>query len=425
MHLTLSAVARVLIAIAVLGACSGDDEAEAMVVERSTVGDTTIVRTVSGSAWGDTARLVEEVRIGALEGPEELTFGAIGAVAVADDGSTYIFDSQAIALRKFDSTGKFIGVVGSRGQGPGEYQQLLGAHFLNDGRLAVYDGRSSRISTYAAADDKPLETWPVQLQVRMFADNSFAADTSDHFYVLTGGSPIRAGQRGRTILLRIAPGGEVVDTLDVPEWEPNPAAADVCLAPRGQWTLHASGAFVAGRSDAYSLELRHKDGRVTRIQRAVQPVAFTSGERDELEADIAASDPPIRSMSISSGRAPVIEYGGRQTVPQTKPYFRRIVAAQDGRIWVQVHAPAEKVDSAYAGVRSPCNAERKGEPLPITWREPLVWDVFETNGDYLGPVALPPRTTLRMMRGDRVWAVVRGESDEEYLVRFRLVRPES
>ena len=422
MRLTTSIVVLALIAPL---ACNGDGEKSSLVVERTMVGDTTIVRTASGSMWGDTARLVEEVKIGALDGPEEVTFGAISHVAVADDGSMHVFDGQAVALRKFDSTGTFVGTIGRRGQGPGEYQMLIGAHFLGDGRLALYDGNNSRISTYSPSGE-PLETWPLQLQMRMFTDNAFLVDSSDHLYVLTSRSAPGPTPERRTILLRMSPGGEIVDTIAVPTWPQNSANRSVCLAPRGQWAFHPSGAFVTGVSDAYSLDIQPlSGGRVVRIQRAAQPVAFASGERDELEADISTSGPPIESVSITRGQVPVVVHGQKQTVPATKPFFRRVITGDDGRIWVQVHAPAQKLDASGVAERSPCNADRKGEPMRMTWSEPIVWDVFEADGRYLGPVAVPPRTTLRKVRGDRVWAVHRGESDEEYLVRFRLAVPET
>jgi hypothetical protein len=422
MRLTTSIVPLLFVAAL---ACNKEGDSGSLVVERAVVGDTTIVRTVSGSTWGDTARLVEEVKIGALEGPEELTFGAISHVAVADDGSMHIFDGQAVALRKFDSTGKFVGTIGRRGQGPGEYQMLIGAHFLGDGRLALYDGNNSRISTYSASGES-LETWPLQLRTRMFADNAFLVDSSDHLYILTSRSAPGPTSQGSAVLLRMAPGGAIVDTVAVPTFPQNSTSRGVCLAPRGQWAFHPSGAFVTGVSDAYSLDIRPLSGSgVVRIQRAVQPVAFASGERAELEADIAASGPPIESVSITRGQDPVIVHGQKQTVPATKPFFRRVITGDDGRIWVQVHAPAQKLDASGVAERSPCNADRKGEPMPMTWSEPIVWDVFEADGRYLGPVVVPPRTTLRRVRGDKVWAVHRGESDEEYLVRFRLAVPDT
>ena len=416
---------RVLAAAALLvltAACDGvNDEPDAPVVERTTVGDTTVVRTVSGSVWGDTARLIEEVRIGALEGPEEVTFGRVGQVSPAPNGAVDIFDSQAIAIRRFDSTGVFVKKIGARGQGPGEYQQVIGLRMLGDGRLVAYDGNNQRITSYSAAGE-PLETWPLQLRVRMFSDNAFAVDRTDHMYVLTARPGAQMGPASSSIMLRVAPGGAIVDTLDVPRWTTSPQSRGVCLAPGGRWAMHPSGRFVAGLTDSYSLDLQQPAGKILRIQRAVEPVAFESGERSELEADIANSGPPIESMSISQGREPVIEYGPRQTVPAVKPLFRTILAGADGRIWVQRHTRAEKIDPAVETVRPACSVDRKGDPPTITWREPIVWDVFEEDGDYLGAVAVPPMTTISAVNGDTVWAVQRGESDEEYVVRFRIAR---
>jgi hypothetical protein len=415
-------IAPLAAAVVLIAGCTkGGPGAGKPVVERTVSGDTTIVRTVSGSAWGDTAKLVEEVRIGALEGAEELTFGGVGQVAPGRGGSVDVFDNQAIALRRYDSAGHFVKTIGGRGQGPGEYQQLLGVRTLGDGRLVAYDGRTSRITTYSPAGE-PLETWPLQLPTRMFSDNSFAVDRTDHVYVLTSRPTLERGPPQSGILLRVAPDGHIVDTLDVPSRPANAANRGICLAPGMRWALHASGQFLTVVTDNYSLDLRQPEGKVLRIQRVVEPVAFESGERSELEADIASSGPPIESMMISAGKAPVIEYGPRQTVPPVKPLIRNILAAADGRIWVQRHTHAEKIDPATETVRPACNVDRKGDPPTITWREPIVWDVFEETGTYLGAVAVPPRTTIRAANGDMVWAVQRGESDEEYVVRYRIAR---
>lgn len=42
-----------------------------------TIGDTTVVRTLSGSVWGMEATLVPEITIGQVDGPEEYLFGII------------------------------------------------------------------------------------------------------------------------------------------------------------------------------------------------------------------------------------------------------------------------------------------------------------------------------------------------------------
>ena len=70
----------------ILAACEADadpsTEGPATVTE--TIGDTTVVRTLSGSVWGAEATLVPEVSIGELDGPEEYLFGWVFSIAVRD-----------------------------------------------------------------------------------------------------------------------------------------------------------------------------------------------------------------------------------------------------------------------------------------------------------------------------------------------------
>src|SRR4051812_16127091 len=86
-------------------ACARDAQGN-LAVERKTVGDTTVIHVVSGSVWDTTARLVEELRIGKLDGPPEEMFGQVGDVAPDGHGGVYLFDGQVPALRHFDSTGR-------------------------------------------------------------------------------------------------------------------------------------------------------------------------------------------------------------------------------------------------------------------------------------------------------------------------------
>ncbi|MDE2679029.1 MAG: hypothetical protein OXI76_14110 [Gemmatimonadota bacterium] len=84
----------IAVAAAVQAACTTDDPARSnlngqrheQVVE--TRGDTTVVRTLSGSVWGAEANLVAEFAIGELDGPDEYLFGSIGSFAVDDAMST-------------------------------------------------------------------------------------------------------------------------------------------------------------------------------------------------------------------------------------------------------------------------------------------------------------------------------------------------
>ena len=117
-------------------ACGTDTDTPAggpnVVTER--IGDTTVVRTRSGSVWDAEASLVPEVSIGEADGPEEHLFGSIRSIAVDDDRNVYVFDEQAQHVRVFDSEGIHVETLGGRGEGPGEFSRAEAIALLPDGR---------------------------------------------------------------------------------------------------------------------------------------------------------------------------------------------------------------------------------------------------------------------------------------------------
>jgi hypothetical protein len=77
-----------------------------------------------------------------------------------------------------------------------------------------------------------------------------------------------------------------------------------------------------------------------------------------------------------------------------------------------------------ASVRSEWQAvvDTIGDALRV--REPVAFDVFSPNGEFLGPVKVPLsfRTEPEpVFRGDFLWAITRDELDVPWVVRFRIV----
>ena len=134
----------------ILAACEADadpsTEGPATVTE--TIGDTTVVRTLSGSVWGAEATLVPEVSIGELDGPEEYLFGWVFSIAVDDDRNVYVFDYQAQHVGVFDSAGDHVETLGRPGEGPGEFNRAEAIALLPDGRLVVRNPGNQRIEVF-------------------------------------------------------------------------------------------------------------------------------------------------------------------------------------------------------------------------------------------------------------------------------------
>lgn len=208
----------------VSGACTGESEANlrTWIAEHDTIGDTIVVRTVSGSVWGSPATLVEEVAIGMLEGPDELMFGRISDLAVDSVDGVYVFDGQARVLRYYDREGNYVRTLGREGSGPGEYRDAsLGMAVRRDGRLVMRDPRNGRLNLYDT-DGSPWASWPVPSS--LFTARAMVLDTADHAYlkvmlgVPTPGAPMPIG------LLHLDERGEIVDTIGDP-WITNAPTA--------------------------------------------------------------------------------------------------------------------------------------------------------------------------------------------------------
>lgn len=388
--------------------CACADSGNAGRSERLVVGDTTIVRTLEGSVWGDSVVLAEEVSIGALNGPPEYEFGQVQDVAVDANGGVYVFDGQVPALRYFDAAGRYVRTLGGKGAGPGEYQDAsLGIVIRHrDGRVVMRDPRNARLNLYDT-DGSPLP--PVLVTSGLFTQQATTLDTADHLYLrIMTGRPER-NKPWPIALLHLDDQGRIVDTLVPPVLADEPLESGGTMFARVKhWAFSPLGGFVVALSDRYRIEHFRADGSVLRIERDLPSVALLPEEKAEIEA---MNDWRYRTQGQ-------FMTNDKPTVPNEKGVIRGVAVGEDGRIWVRRYVAAEKGDSIPGFARP-------GEEPPPTrfWREPNVHDVFEPDGTYLGSVRLPPRTGLNVMRGDQIWGVREGSEGESQVVRFRIVSP--
>src|SRR5690625_2077763 len=100
-----------------------------------------------GEAW----RVVEEVRIGRLDGDGPHLFGDVRSLTVDDDGRIWVLEGQAQEVRVFSAEGEYIRTVGRRGGGPGEFAGALHIARAPDGTLWVMDPQNNRVSIFDTA----------------------------------------------------------------------------------------------------------------------------------------------------------------------------------------------------------------------------------------------------------------------------------
>ena len=418
------------VAIGCIGADSADDRGVRgadWTTSTDTIGDTIVVRTTGGSDTASARGLTQEVAIGVEEGADEYTLGQITEVEVGPGGEIHVFDRQVPVLRMYDSAGRHVRTLGRKGGGPGEYEAANGLGVHRDGRVVLWDAGKASINVYDAAGETST-SWPVPGGGSFYTSNALFTDTAGNTYIRTtiadppkSGNALQGRVFGVTGLVKWNRDGTVVDSLMPPPSPIEPAYIvaqrktstsrnSVPFAPSFAWTFSPLGYFVSARTDRYAIDLGLPDGKVVRIEREMEPVAVDADERADAEliatANMRMTDPTWRWSGPS--------------IPSTKPFIRSILTGDDGRIWVSVARPGERVPE---GERAPPPSVQTGQVPPRPdpkWRQPLVYDVFEPNGRYLGRVAAPAKTNFRAMRGDHVWAVRRDSLDVEQVVRYRL-----
>lgn len=381
--------------------------------------DTLTVRADGPPVWGGAPELVEEIRIGVLEGDINLSFGHVTGVAVEDDGTIWVADSQNAEVRRFSSDGEFLSLVASRGEGPGELGGVSGIKLLPDGRIAVFDAHLGRITFFrpggsfdgsvTRSDRKVVVGGPPEV---------FQVDRAGAFYLFSMRlRPREDPGPARALWLKLDSQGQVVDSLAIPPTgratiggRRYPFGEMGSFTPRTMSVLSPEGYVVMGSNDDYALYRPLSDGRTLRIERTWEPIPVKRDERAQYR---------VRAETYAERWDPA--YGFGSDIPSVKPPFWAMRVDEEGRLWVARHAEGVFVPESP---EEQAQREQFGNP-PAEWWEPLVVDVIEPRGRYLGTLHFPGYgTNVAAARGLEVWTIELGEFDEQYVVRYR-VRPSS
>jgi 6-bladed beta-propeller len=395
----------------------------------------TMVKMAGRPLHAGVATLIEEISIGVADGAEEYMFGDVADIAVARDGSIYVYDRKVPAIRKYDVKGKYARTIGRKGQGPGEYLSGSGLAVLRDDRLLLWDTGNWRINVYSPAGES-VATWstPSGMSGSSTATYSRALTVDTAGFVYFRRDIINRLQPGtrRTVWVRLRADGTLADTLPMPEL-PGAARALNATSPDGHSSVGVAlpfgpvpvamlspfGYLVTGVPDRYSFELRVPGQPVLSVRRDVKPAPVTSAERDSAKNAVAERMRQVDPLWTWNGPG----------IPATKPLYESLAIGADGRIWVPI-VPESSPRTGSTSSMGPMGASRGGGPPVPRPREspakeipsrPALFDVFEANGTYVGQVQVPPRVSTAVRRGDYVWGVAFGEDDVASVKRYRIV----
>ena len=367
-------------------------------------------RTGAGAATDPsnrTAALLPELRIDGWT--EELV--PIAALAVSSDGVIAFTQAQDGQVRFYAASGKPLGRLGRRGEGPGEFLNPYRLGWVAD-TLWVYDGRQRRISfvtperTVArtlgnipgAALPRPEDAgrvpeFPFAFVSGIAPDGSFLASMG--FAV---NQPVPEEYRGRSVVGLLDQGGTVQEILSIlPEEEggslttPEGGSASVPFGNRPQVAFSPRGEMVA-----FAMASLDGPDAGTFLLTAISPAGDSIfSRRYELLLE------PIPASVSDSARTALIDRLQRvgpsfvaaardAFIPGHYPPLEGLVIGMDGTLWVQKRPMA-------AGV-------------PYLATEP--------NGEVIGALVLPGRSRIAAAQRDRIWVIERDSLNVESVVRY-------
>jgi hypothetical protein len=412
----------IVVLVSLAGGCSSDTAGAEGAWEHEIVeGDgVRTVRTLGGSVWGGEARLEEEASIGVAEGPDEYLLGSVRSICL-DGGKVYVLDADVPAVRVYDASGRHLSDIGRKGSGPGEFDRPSSVRVSpTDGRLYVRDGSQGRLNVFAA-DGSYLETWSlisgistsrqmvVTPQGELYSSVFLPSDDPDEFFKIA--------------MRRMGPREAEGDTIRFPEFdfqewrieassEGSVAINSVPFSPQVQTTFLPSRAVVGGVSTDYRFEVRHPDGRRTVVVKA---------SWDRVPVDPAESRwYRDRATANMRGILPGWAWNGPE-IPGFKPPFDSFFGDRQGRIWVW----CEKAGMPLEGCDPDPEESSRFYSHPC-WRQDWRLEVFDEEGRFLGPVALPAGLEdypEPYIDGDRMVAVVTGEDGVPRVKVYRIILP--
>lgn len=375
--------------------------------------DTVRVRSTAAPVWGPKVKLTVFKDIGQADGPDEYSFGSVGAVTFDRTGRMYVYDEQDKILRAYDANARYVRTIGRFGEGPGEFKDATDVTFVDDTVLAIRDASVSRVSLFYPDGKLKLSVTNPGFAKVGFNDFTVDRDGLITYSTWRTDPALEKGARGMdrlryNQLIRVRQNGNVVDSLKIPTKLPYDDATMFMIASWGagnnfvaqsHWAVLKSGGFVFGDGNAMRFMIRPSRGPVRIVERNWKPVALGREERANW-LEFASYMATLPQGVGGTGKPRDFR------IPATKPAFKGIFTDEDSRIWISVYAPAHKV------VLPPRPASNTSKSPRLVWRQPETYDVFSDKGEYLGRVEMPDGQTIGNARGNRLWTVTGGPNDE-------------
>ena len=333
------------------------------------------------------------------------------------DGRYAVGVQGSHAVRFYDANGKYVSSAGRRGQGPGEFRQVMGVWRTRGDTLVVLDNGELEIFTGAGK-------FVAQGASRALGDRFVYPED-----VMPDGSYLGVMFNERTIppagrarqsrpLVRVSRDGERVDTVG------SFMSAEEVFDGRNWWGegVGFSGhSHLAGSENAFftsspvsgEITQRNFQGRVIRLIRLPDRGRKVGNEEIRDYREWRLTSPGENGRPMSPAMKARAEQALERTVYADKmPTFGKLLVDRSGNLWAQ-RFDHRSVFFTPGPVRT--------QTMTVASR----WDVIDANGRWMTTVDLPARFMPVEIGADYIAGLGRDQDDIEQVRVYRLRKPDS
>lgn len=385
-------------------------------VAQSTTRDSAGVRIVentrpawpAGSGWK--VATTPDLDIGTRDDSLYQLATVMGAVRLSD-GRIAVANMSTSNIRIYDARGRYLNALGRKGQGPGEFQQVLGIDRLPGDTLAIYDmwmeleyflpdGTHLRGVQSMRMQDGLAVVWFYPLEDGSFLRSSWPLG-NDHAPGRWLDSSVvlryaRSGGKG-TIISRF-PAQEYTKTATLR------SAQSVIFGPMGMLAAAGDGYYV-GYPGTYEIRHHHADGRLDLIIRAQwSPKRVSRADIDRYKKFMLnVGGEGLRTVPprLLAQRKQLLD---EAVFARQLPAYSIFMPDAAGNLWVRDSYLETYLMQGFSTVL----------PMPTSWR------VFDREGRWLGTVTMPARFNPMDIGPDYVLGLWRDSDDVEHVRMYRL-----
>lgn len=312
---------------------------------------------------GDVFILEKEFTIGVAEGDDEYSFIRLWYLAVDENENIYAMDQGASKVKVYMPNGKHLRSFGSKGQGPGEFENPNMIFITNHGQLIVED--FIRSLTYFSLSGDFIKS----IYTSSLFPTEIAVCPNGQIFAIT--HEPNPDKYGKNIGLYNKDLGIIKELVHVPELKPVPGIIRI-FQPKISWAVTVNNEIILACKNIYEINVFNKSGGLTKkILKDSVPVKVTKEDIEE------------RTSKLE---------GRKVEAPRNHPAIQSILVDDVGRIIVGTYEKDVTGDYMY--------------------------DVLDSDGKFIAKVSLPGR--VQVMKNNRFYTIGEDEYGYQSVKRYKV-----